>query len=181
MNEAKINDDKSKIEMLQLVSQFRNRQKAHFTQQNIDEFRNKEKIAMEINVNGLRDAIFQVKMDEAMAKILPEALEIIAKNLVWVSFFSNKAKQEEYRKNQQNIVAEIVKLLERENVEYFYAEHIVAQFEQMIASIFKQSQEVIKQRYIKVFEGLANDKFDCENMTMGHVAKYSEENFDKEK
>lgn len=174
-------DDKARIEIMQVVNEFKDRPKEEWTEENIQAFCEKEKIERVISPGYLEDYAYQAKMDEIMARILPEVIELFAENLRWTPIFSLQVAHQEAKVADEKIVAGVVKLLEREGVEYDFAESMVHNFGIVFTKLFETAERVTKKRATRVFEALARKEFGNDLMTMKNVGEYSEQNFESEK
>ena len=173
-------DDKARIEIMQVLGEFRDKPKSEWTQEAIEAFCKKEGIERVITPGYLEDYAYQAKMDEILTRIFPEILDIIKANVEWIPLFALQAAHQQGNAGVAKAVEEIVKLLEREGVEYDYAESMIALIGKATETLFGTAQRVTKKRATRVFEGLARKEFGSDLMTMADVAKYSEENFEKE-
>lgn len=174
-------DDKARIEIMQVVNEFKNRPREEWTTENIQEFCEKEKIDRAITPGFLSDYSYQVKMDEIMVTIFPEIMGLIQEKISWTPLFALQASHDESNEAVKQVQADIVKLLERENVEVDYAQSMIQNISRTLETLFTNVGSITKNRTQKVYAALARKEFDAPLMTMGHVGKYSAENFEAEK
>lgn len=169
-------DDKRRIEIMQMVGEFRGKE---FTSEQIEEFCKANEIDQPVTEGYLKDYILQADMDIIMSRILPEIFDIMKAKHQWTPLFALQAAHDEANKAFKESAEEIVKLVEREGVPYFYAESLVQSFEEPIRATFDAAARICKRRSTDVFEHLASKHFGKEAMTMADVQEYTKEHLEK--
>jgi len=173
-------DDRSKVEIMQLVNEFTNRPKEEWTAENIEAFSKENDIKRVVTPGFLQDYAYQAQIDAAIEKIYPDILTVLKENTSWTPMFALTPEYEKEKEGRAKAVELIVKLLERENIPYNYAENTLQVVQQYVQAILQASENVTKQRITNVFENLSKKEFGVDIMTMGNVKEYSEEHLKPE-
>lgn len=168
--------DLQKIEMMQYLNHYGDiiRKGGKITAEVINEYGNLKGITLRPTVEDVVDGVFQVDMDNAMERILPLVMAELAK-LKWTPTYALNNRHVSDQETKDLVVENIVRVLEQENVPYFFVEHLLTFFSNDVRTIFDRSTKVAQQRAKRVYEKLATNYFGHPEMTMGDVAKYSGE------
>lgn len=166
--------DAEKIGLMQVIRQFQGSMKGGMkpTNEVIEGFCQREHIEKIPTVTELDDAIFQLEMDEAMARILPDFLRFMADNLMWTPDISLALKHEEEKAAKTAISNELIRLMEREAIPYFFVEHILAFYGNGFKGILETTNQVTKNKAKRVYEAVAMQAFGHEDMTMADIAEF---------
>lgn len=179
MSEKNQVSDLQKIEMMQYINHYADiirKGSMTITPEVIEEYGNLKGIKFKPTVDELIDGVFQVDMDASMERMLPLIMAAFAK-LRWTPTYALNNRQVEDLEIKDQVVEEIVKILEAENVPYFFVEHLLTFFNNDTRTLFERASKVSQQRAKRVYEQLATQFFGHSEMTMGDVAKFSKETF----
>lgn len=179
MSEKNEVSDLQKIEMMQFINHYGDivrKGGTPITPELINEYGNLKNIKFRPTVDELIDGVFQVDMDASMERMLPAIMTAMAK-VRWTPTYSLQNRHGEDQDIKDQVVEEIVKLIEAENVPYFFVEHLLTFFNNDVRTLFDRSNKVSQQRAKRVYEKLATEFFGHAEMTMGDVAKFSSTEF----
>lgn len=174
-NDSRVSDIQ-KIEMMQYINHYGDiiRKGGKITAEVITEYGNLKNITLRPTVDDVVDGVFQVDMDNAMERILPLVMAELAK-LRWTPTYALNNRHVGDSETKDLVVENIVRILEKENVPYFFVEHLLTFFSNDVRTIFDRSTKVAQQRAKRVYEKLATEYFGHGEMTMGDVARFSGE------
>ena len=158
-------DDKRRLEVMQLVSHFR--EVKDYTQEQVDAFCAENEMES-VTTGFVEDYLFQAEMDMVMADILPEIFQIMKEKICWTPLFALQAAHDAAEEQRKDAAGEIVKLLEDRKVPYFYAESLLQSFDLPVRSVFESAGKITKQRSTRVFEKLAEAEFALQIVTGKH-------------
>lgn len=162
--------DQRKIEIMMIIGHFRN-VRLPLSNEVIQEFCNLNKISETVSAVDLKDYIFQAEMDEKIAKMLPEILEVLKTRIHWIPLFQTDAAHKNQADQESLAIADLMDIAAREEIPYYYIESVIENMSNPLKAFFQTAATVAKNRSTRTFEGISKEKFG-HDMTMGDVARY---------
>lgn len=169
-------DENKKAAVRKVVTHFKGSQ-LPVTQDLLTEFCNKENIES-IVLSDFNDYLYQVEIDEKMVKIFPELLAICAKYMAYIPEFASKKEHDAQDTARLDAKEEMVKLLEKYEMDYHFADHAMKEFARIVAGTIESAGTVANNKAMQVMLHLTREHFKG-HLHMGNVKEYAEAVFEK--